>query len=141
MKDILILKNAKILSDKEEMISADIKIEDGIISQIGSVISVDGDLIDASGLFVSAGFIDVHVHLREPGGEHKETIKTGSMAAAKGGFTTICPMPNTKPVPDREERFDDLLQRIKDSAVVKIRPYGAITEDSKGENLTDFKLL
>ena len=141
MKDILILKNAKILSDNEEMISADIKIEDGIISQIGSIISVDGELIDANGLFVSAGFIDVHVHLREPGGEHKETIKTGSMAAAKGGFTTICPMPNTKPVPDREERFDDLLQMIKDSAVIKIRPYGAITEDSKGENLTDFKLL
>ena len=141
MKDILILKNAKILSENGEIISADIKIEEGIISQIGSDISVEGELIDANGLFVSPGFIDVHVHLREPGGEHKETIKTGSMAAAKGGFTTICPMPNTKPVPDREERFDDLLQRIKESAVVKIRPYGAITEDSKGEKLNDFKLL
>ena len=83
----------------------------------------------------------MHVHLREPGGEHKETIATGSMAAAKGGYTTICPMPNTNPVPDRAERFDDLLKRIQKSAVIKIRPYGAITEDSKGVKLTNFQVL
>ena len=141
MNDTLILKNAKILSNNGELVAVDIKIENGIISEIASAIAVDGETIDACGCFVSAGFIDVHVHLREPGGEHKETIKTGSMAAAKGGFTTICPMPNTKPVPDSVDRFDDLLKRIKESAVVKIRPYGAITEDSKGEKLTDFKAL
>lgn len=141
MNDTLILKNANILSNNGELVAVDIKIENGIISEIASAIPVDGETIDACGCFVSAGFIDVHVHLREPGGEHKETIKTGSMAAAKGGFTTICPMPNTKPVPDSVDRFDDLLKRIKESAVVKIRPYGAITEDSKGEKLTDFKAL
>mgnify|MGYP003347363470 FL=1 len=141
MNETLIIKNAKILSDSGEFIAVDIKIENGIINEIASEISGDGEMIDAGGSFVSAGFIDVHVHLREPGGEHKETIKTGSMAAAKGGFTTICPMPNTKPVPDRGERFDDLLQRIKESAIVKIRPYGAITEDSKGEKLNDYSLL
>ena len=73
----------------------------------------NAEIIDAEGKFISPGFIDVHVHLREPGGEHKETIATGSMAAAKGGYTTICPMPNTNPVPDRAERFDDLLKRIQ----------------------------
>jgi len=141
MKENLTIKNAMILDDHGSLIERDIKIEDGIITEIAPVITTDGDSLDAGGLFVSAGFIDVHVHLREPGGEHKETIATGSMAAAKGGFTTICPMPNTKPVPDRVDRFDDLINRIKASAVVKVRPYGAITEDSKGEKLTDYPAL
>ncbi len=141
MKNSLLIKNAQVLSEDGALIVADVKIENGIIVEIASSITEDGEVIDAKGLFLSAGFVDVHVHLREPGGEHKETIKTGSMAAAKGGFTTICPMPNTKPVPDRAERFDDLLQRIKESALVKVRPYGAITEDSKGEKLTDYHLL
>ena len=141
MQEISIIKNATILSESGELVMLDIQIENGIITKMSTNLTHQGEVIDAKGLFLSAGFIDVHVHLREPGGEHKETIKTGSMAAAKGGFTTICPMPNTKPVPDRADRFDDLLQRIKESAVVKVRPYGAITEDSKGEKLTDFELL
>jgi dihydroorotase len=141
MKDSLTIKNAMILDDHGSLIERDIKINDGIITEIAPEITTDGHSFDARGLFVSAGFIDVHVHLREPGGEHKETIATGSLAAAKGGFTTICPMPNTKPVPDRVDRFDDLINRIKASAVVKVRPYGAITEDSKGEKLTDYPAL
>ena len=141
MKQISLIKNASLLSETGALFTTDIKIEDGIISAIGKDLEVHGEYIDVNGMFVSAGFIDVHVHLREPGGEHKETIATGSLAAAKGGFTTICPMPNTKPVPDRVDRFDDLIDRIKASAVVKVRPYGAITEDSKGEKLTNFKAL
>ena len=141
MKGNLIIKNATILSDAGELTPSDIKIENGVITQIAPVILAQGEVMDVRGLFVSTGFIDVHVHLREPGGEHKETIKTGSMAAAKGGFTTICPMPNTKPVPDRADRFDDLIRRINETAVVKVRPYGAITEDSRGEKLTDYQLL
>lgn len=141
MKQISLIKNASLLSETGALFTTDIKIEDGIISAIGKDLEVQGEYIDVNGMFVSAGFIDVHVHLREPGGEHKETIATGSLAAAKGGFTTICPMPNTKPVPDRVDRFDDLIDRIKASAVVKVRPYGAITEDSKGEILTDYPAL
>jgi dihydroorotase len=141
MSKIVILKNTKLLNEQGELFTTDIKIVEGIIAEIAENIASEGEIIDAKGLFVSAGFIDVHVHLREPGLEYKETIQSGSMAAAKGGFTTICPMPNTKPVPDRAERFDDLLNRIKASAVVNIKPYGAITEDSKGEKLNDYKLL
>ncbi|MDO4763382.1 MAG: dihydroorotase [Flavobacteriaceae bacterium] len=137
-----IIKNGKILDEKGNLIARDLLIENGIITDIAENIEKENaEIIDAKGNFISPGFIDVHVHLREPGGEHKETIATGSKAAAKGGYTTICPMPNTNPVPDRAERFDDLLRRIQESAVIKIRPYGAITEDSKGEKLADFKTL
>lgn len=137
-----IIKNGKILDEQGNLISRDILIEKGIIKDIVENINVENaGIIDANGNFISAGFIDVHVHLREPGGEHKETIATGSKAAARGGYTTICPMPNTNPVPDRAERFDDLLQRIQQSSVIKIRPYGAITEDSKGQKINDFKVL
>lgn len=137
-----IIKNGKILNENGDLIQKDILIENGIITQISENIQKENaEIFDAEGKFISPGFIDVHVHLREPGGEHKETIATGSRAAAKGGYTTICPMPNTNPVPDRAERFDDLLIRIRESSVVKIRPYGSITEDSKGQKLSDFKSL
>ena len=137
-----IIKNGKILDSQGNLIAKDLLIENGIITEISDKIEKNNaEIIDVNGKFISPGFIDVHVHLREPGGEHKETIATGSRAAAKGGYTTICPMPNTNPVPDRVERFDDLLKRIQESSVVKVRPYGAITEDSKGQKLTDFKIL
>ena len=137
-----IIKNGKILDSQGNLIAKDLLIENGIITEISDKIEKNNaEIIDVNGKFISPGFIDVHVHLREPGGEHKETIATGSRAAAKGGYTTICPMPNTNPVPDRAERFDDLLKRIQESSVVKVRPYGAITEDSKGQKLTDFKIL
>ena len=137
-----IIKNGKILDAQGNLISKDLLIENGIITEISEKIDKKhAKIIDANGHFISPGFIDVHVHLREPGGEHKETIATGSRSAAKGGYTTICPMPNTNPVPDRAERFDDLLKRIQQSSIIKIRPYGAITEDSKGQKITDFKTL
>ena len=73
-------------------------------------------MIEGEGLFLSPGFIDVHVHLREPGGEHKETIETGTLAAAKGGYTTICAMPNTRPVPDTEENLTLVNDLIEENA-------------------------
>lgn len=102
----LIIKNGKILS-QGELVKKDIQIEDGKIKSIADSIE-EGNLkvIDAKGHFISPGFVDVHVHLREPGGEHKETIETGTKAAARGGFTTVCPMPNTKPVPDSVENLE-----------------------------------
>lgn len=95
----LIIKNGKILLEGQ-LVNKEIEIEDGKIKKIDDYIEVENqEVIDAKGHFISAGFVDVHVHLREPGGEHKETIETGTKAAARGGFTTVCPMPNTKPVP------------------------------------------
>ena len=137
-----IIKNGKILDAQGNLISKDLLIENGIITEISEKIDKkNAEIIDANRHFISPGFIDVHVHLREPGGEHKETIATGSRSAAKGGYTTICPMPNTNPVPDRAERFDYLLKRIQQSSIINIRPYGAITEDSMGQKITNFKIL
>lgn len=92
-----LIKNAQIL-DNGELKQASILIDGQHIKEINNNIEVDEnvEVIDAQGHFVAPGLIDVHVHLREPGGEHKETIKTGTKAAARGGFTTVCPMPNTR---------------------------------------------
>lgn len=107
-----LLRGGQIL-ENGQLVERDIRIEDGKISEIGEHLNVyNSEIIDLNGQFVSAGFIDVHVHLREPGGEHKETIETGTKAAARGGFTTVCPMPNTRPVPDTVENLDRLNKTI-----------------------------
>ncbi|MCH5278210.1 MAG: dihydroorotase [Christensenellaceae bacterium] len=87
------------------------------------------------------GLVDVHVHLREPGFSYKETIKSGSMAAAHGGFTAICPMPNLDPVPDCEENLDKQLQIIESDAAVRVIPYGSITVGEKGEMLSNMEQI
>jgi dihydroorotase len=98
-------------------------------------------VIDATGKYVMPGFIDLHVHLREPGYEYKETIATGSMAAAAGGYTSICPMPNTKPATDSGAMISRILEKAAREAVVNILPVGAITLDQAGYELTDMKEL
>ncbi len=136
-----LLRGGQIL-ENGQLVERDIRIEDGRISEIGERLNVyNSEIIDLNGQFVSAGFIDVHVHLREPGGEHKETIETGTKAAARGGFTTVCPMPNTRPVPDTVENLDRLNKTIQDNAVVRVLPYASITERQLGEKLVDFKAL
>ena len=97
--------------------------------------------MDAAGKLVSPGFIDLHVHLREPGGEKKETIATGTLAAARGGFTTIAAMPNTRPVPDTKEQMEWLQTRIQETAKVRVLPYASITLRQLGQELTDFEAL
>lgn len=139
---LFVLKNGLILDELGELKKSDVKVEDGKIIEIGEKLSTDDcEIISVDGQFISAGFIDLHVHLREPGGEHKETIATGTRSAARGGFTTIAPMPNTRPVPDTKEQMEWLQNRIKETAVVKVLPYASITTRQLGEELTNFKSI
>ncbi len=114
-------------------VAADIRIEDGIITAVGSQVDEEGaEVIDATGLHVVPGLIDVHVHFREPGFAYKETIATGSAAAACGGYTTVCPMPNLKPAPDTKAHLEEQLEIIRRTAAVKVIPYGTITRGQMG---------
>jgi dihydroorotase len=110
----------------------DVCIVDGRITQGWRC---DGPVFDATGMIVAPGFIDMHVHLREPGIEHAETIESGSRAAAAGGFTTICCMPNTIPVNDCATVTSYIVERARNAAIVNVLPIGAITKGSKGEEL------
>lgn len=127
----LLLINGKIL-EKNELVKKDILIEKEIIESIDDEIDAFGhEAIDCEGLFISPGFIDIHVHLREPGYENKETIETGTKAAAKGGYTLICAMPNTKPIPDNVKNIDYIRKLIDDKALIKVLPYASITLEQK----------
>lgn len=118
-----------------------IRIEDGLITDLDAAPRADEQVIDASNRLLAPGFVDIHVHLREPGGEHKETIATGTAAAAAGGFTTICPMPNTRPVPDDRETLDALFKKIEETASVRVLPYAAISKNQLGQELVAFEEL
>ncbi|ONI44048.1 dihydroorotase [Candidatus Epulonipiscioides gigas] len=110
-------------------------IENGQVEFIGEKDSSGYEIIDASGKWVMPGLVDIHVHLREPGFTHKETIETGCLAAAKGGVTTICPMPNTEPVIDNECIVEYVNTMTKRANGVNVIPIGAITKGQKGEEL------
>lgn len=139
----ILLKNGKLIDYKTKTDDYfDIFIENGIIKEISKGIDKIADsVIDCTNLFIIPGMIDIHCHLREPGFEYKETIKTGMKSAVKGGFTSICPMPNTKPACD--STF--ILQKIQDEAkrvgVCNVFPYASVTVGEKGEELTDFETL
>jgi len=135
----LLIKNAIIVNaDKVHKEEQDILLEKGIIKKIASNIPKgDHKVIDAKGNLVFPGLIDIHVHLREPGREDKETIETGSKAAAKGGFTTIMCMPNTNPVIDNASVVEAILKEAHRVGLVNVIPVGAITRGQKGEELTD----
>jgi dihydroorotase len=121
---------------------ANVLIRSGTIEAVGpGVDASDVPVIDATGLIVAPGLIDLHVHLREPGFEYKETIQTGTAAAAAGGFTAICCMPNTKPALDSVEALNDLQARIKRDASIRVYPIAAITKNRAGKEPVDFSAL
>ena len=118
----------------------DILVEGDKIAKIAENISEEADkIIDCSGYIIMPGMIDVHCHLREPGGEHKGTIETESKSAVAGGFTTICPMPNTNPTPDSAIVLEQILNRAKEVNLCNILPFSSVTKGEKGQELVDFK--
>lgn len=140
------IKNGHLLdpaNDRDEI--CDIYIKEGKVARVGSLSSdnqpkeCDDDVtvIDASGKYVMPGFLDLHVHLREPGFEYKETIATGTAAMAKGGFTGVCPMPNTKPATDSPEMIRKVLSIAEKDSPIHVYPVGAITKGQIGEEITD----
>lgn len=133
-----LIKNANILQEDHTYRKMDVAYDETGIKEIKEHLDIDAEeTIDANGLVLLPGLIDVHVHLREPGNEHKETIKTGTMAAAHGGFTTVMAMPNVIPYPDNVETMKAYLQKIKEDAIVNVIPYGCITKGEKSKELSD----
>ena len=132
----MIIKNGSVVLENS-VEKKDILVENGKIVKIADNIYAAGEVIDATGLHVFPGLIDMHVHLREPGFEYKEDIESGSKAAVKGGFTQICCMPNTNPVADNKVVVSYIRHRGEEVGLCKVRPIGAITKGLKGEFLAD----
>ena len=139
----LLLKNGKVFDYKTKLNDKyDILIENDKIVKIEKTINETADKeIDCTNLNIIPGMIDIHCHLREPGGEHKETIETGSKSAVAGGFTTICPMPNTKPTPDNVETLTYIINEAKRVNLCNVLPYGSVSKGEKGEELVNFEEL
>lgn len=133
----ILIKNGRVIDPASATDRvADVLIVGGKIAAVGTSLPTAGAAVfDASGLIVAPGFIDMHVHLREPGFEHAETIESGARAAAAGGFTSICAMPNTKPVNDSATVTSYIVEKARRMAVVNVFPIGAITKGSQGEEL------
>ncbi len=139
MKELLI-RNGRVVdpaSGRDEI--ADVFIRgDRIVAVAPNFDAAGAEVYDATGLVVAPGFVDMHVHLREPGFEHAETIETGARAAAAGGFTSICAMPNTSPINDNATVTSYIVERARRQAIVRVYPIGAITKNSAGEELAAF---
>ncbi len=135
----LLIKNGRVI-DPESGLDAqrDVLVEDGLIAAVEPRLEVsEAEVFDASGYVVTPGFVDIHVHLREPGIEHAETIESGARAAAAGGFTSVCCMPNTIPVNDSPTVTSFIVERARRYAAVNVFPIGAITKGSEGEQLAE----
>ena len=134
----IVIKNGRVIDPASQTDRvADVLIVDGRVAGVApNLSSPHAEVFDATGMIVAPGFIDMHVHLREPGFEHAETIESGSRAAAAGGFTSVCCMPNTKPVNDSVTVTSYIVERARRNAVVNVFPIGAITKGSAGEELS-----
>jgi len=139
----LLIKDGRILDPGRFQGPGDVLIENGIIQSVGTDLLKNGNdpnsltVLDAKGLFVVPGFVDLHVHLREPGFEYKETIATGTASAVAGGFTSVCCMPNTKPVNDNQSVTEFILSKAAQAKKANVFPIGAITKGSEGQELAE----
>src|ERR1700719_2197586 len=143
---MLLVKNGRVIDPARKTdASLDVLLDGERIAEMapaGKICARNGcEIFDASGLVVAPGFIDLHAHLREPGQESSETIETGTRAAARGGFTAVCCMPNTKPVNDSASVTGFILDRAKTSASVRVWPIGAASGGSKGEAIADIAAM
>src|SRR2546428_6776869 len=139
---MLLIKNGRVLDPASKTDTAlDVLVDAETIKEVApagkTVTPQNAEVFDASGLIVAPGFIDLHAHLREPGQESSETIETGTRAAARGGFTAVCCMPNTKPVNDNASVTRFILDRAKAGASVRVWPIGAASVESKGEAIAE----
>ncbi|NOY39652.1 MAG: dihydroorotase [Nitrospirae bacterium] len=144
----LIIRNGHIIDPSQGIDGkGDLLVEEGKIKEISqdSMLGIPNDetheVIDANGLYVLPGLVDMHVHLREPGYEYKETIKTGTMAAVRGGFTSVCCMPNTKPVNDNETVTEFILRKAYAEGACYVYTIGAITKGQRGEELAEMGMM
>ncbi len=138
----ILVKNGTVINPLGKGGRLDILIEDGKIASIGESLSATGaTIVDAAGKHVFPGFVDMHAHLREPGFEFKETIASGTRAAAAGGFTAVACMPNTKPVTDNEAVVKFILDKARAEGAVRVLPIAAITKGSLGKELTEMGML
>ena len=139
----LLLKGARVVDYKNKLDGKmDILLENEKIAKINTEINGKADkIIDCTDYIMIPGMIDMHCHLREPGFEQKETIETGSKSAVAGGFTTICPMPNTKPVPDNVETLKMIIEKAKNVNLCNVLPFASITKGELGEELVDFNAM
>ena len=139
---MILLKNGRQINESNELVAVDLLVKDGIIIEMTECIeNTEAQVYDLAEKLVSPGLIDVHVHLREPGYERKETIETGTKAAARGGYTTIAAMANTIPVPDSMESVTYIEGLLQQSAQVRVFPYAAITLGERGQEIVDVEAL
>ena len=139
---MILLKNGRQINESNELVAVDLLVKDGIIIEMTECIeNTEAQVYDLAGKLVSPGLIDVHVHLSEPGYERKETIETGTKAAARGGYTTIAAMANTIPVPDSMESVTYIEGLLQQSAQVRVFPYAAITLGERGQEIVDVEAL
>lgn len=140
---LLLIQNGTVINPADQTeTAADVLVEDGIIKKIAPKQKMKADrVVDATGCYVMPGFIDMHVHLRDPGQEHKETVETGAKAAAHGGFTTIVAMPNTKPVVDNADVVNYVHNKASDVRLINILQAGAVTKGQRGEELSDIEAM
>ncbi len=140
---MLLIKNGRVIDPVSKTDShADVLVDKGKIAKIGAGISAaDAVVLDAANCIVAPGFIDLHCHLREPGGEISETIQSGTQSAARGGFTAVCPMPNTHPVNDNASVTRAILERAAAVSPVHVWPIGAASKESKGEQLSEIAAM
>ena len=140
MSERLLLKGGRVVDPARRYDkAADVLLADGRVAQVGARLPArDAEVVDVTGLVVCPGFIDIHTHLREPGREDKETIASGTRAAAAGGFTAVCAMPNTDPVNDNAGITRSILEKARLEGTVRVYPIGAITRGSLGQELAEY---